>query len=172
MDAHALMIGTPIASAAVTTKALAWIKPWMVVVTLVAVAAIGATAVYFVGEAQHRRDRADILRWEARALSAAEDASALQQSLRAAMPVVEIVQLRSRLRRDLDAITRAPLPDIVKPAAAAYVDAIRKTESSLEAIGTSAFPIVQNRARAAFAAGARAVQALVCRARLPACPSP
>jgi len=167
------MIGTRIASAAVTTpRAFAWIKPWMVVVTLVVVAAVGATAVYFVGEAQHRRDRADILRWEARALPAAEDASALQQSLLASMPVAEIVQLRSRLQRDLDAISRSPLPDIVKPAAAAYVDAIRKTEGSLEAIGTSAFPVVQNRAKAAFAAGAAAVQTLVCRARLPACASP
>jgi len=144
----------------------------MVAVTLVAVAAIGATSVYFAGEAQHRRDRADILRWEARALPAASDASALQQSLRASMPVAEIVPLRSRLQRDLDAITGAPLPDIVKPAAAAYLDALKKTEASLEAIGTSNFQSVQNRAKAAFAAAVVAVQALVCRARLPACSSP
>jgi hypothetical protein len=144
----------------------------MVVGTLVVVAAIGATAVYFAGEAQHRRDRADILRWEARALPAAEDASALQQSLRASMPVAEIVRLRSRLQRDLDAITRAPLPDIEKPPAAAYVDAIRRTEASLEAIGTSAFQPVQDRAKAAFVAAAAAVRTLVCRARLPACASP
>ena len=167
------MIGARIASAAVTTpRALAWIKPWMVVVALTILAAGGATTVYFVGEAQHRRDRADILRWEARALPAAEDASALQQSLRASMQVAQIVQLRSRLQRDLDAITRAPLPDIVKAAAAAYVDAIRKTEGSLEAIGTAAFQVVQNRAKAAFVAAAAAVQTLVCRARLPACTSP
>ena len=166
------MIGAPIASVAVKTPSFAWIKPWMVVVTLTLVAAGGATTVFFVGEAQHRRDRADILRWEARALPAAQDAAVLQQSLRRSIPVDEIVQLRSRLQRDLDAITRAPLPDIVKPAAAAYVDAIRKTEGSLEAIGTGAFEVVQNRAKTAFTAAAAAVQTLVCRARLSACASP
>ena len=144
----------------------------MVVATLTLVAAGGATTVYFVGEAQHRRDRADILRWEGRALPATKDASAVQQSLRASMHVTEIVRLRSRLQRDLDAITRAPLPDIVKPAAAAYVDAIRKTEGSLEAIGTPAFQVVQGRAQAAFVAAGDAVQTILCRARLPDCSSP
>jgi hypothetical protein len=164
------MIGAQIASAAVTTlRAFAWIKPWMVVGALTAVAAAGATGVYYVGEAQHRRDRADIVRWEARALPAANDASTLQRSLRAAMPVTETSRLRSRLQVDLDAIAGEPLPDIVKPAAAAYADAIRKTEASLDAIGTAGFEAVQTRANAAFGAAAAAVQTLVCRARLPAC---
>ena len=154
-----------------TPRLLARIKPWMVVVSLTVVAAVGATAVYFAGEAQHRRDRSDIIRWEARALPAGRDASALQQSLRASMPVTKIVQLRSRLTRDLEAITRAPLPDIVKPPAAAFVDAIRGTEASLEAIGSPSFQAAQTRAAAAFRAATAAVEVVECRARLPACSS-
>lgn len=155
-----------------THRVLAWIKPWMVVASLIVAAAVGATAVYYAGEAQHRRDRSDILRWETRALPAATDASQLQQSLRASMQVAEIVPLRTRLQHDLDAITGTPLPEIVRPPAAAYAEAIRRTEASLEAIGTPSFGAAQVRAKAAFATAATAVQTLECRARLPACSSP
>jgi len=167
------MIGARIASAFVTTpRPLAWIKPWMVVASLTVVAAVGATAVYFAGEAQHRRDRSDIVRWEARALPAGRDASALQQSLRASMPAATIGQLRSRLQRDLDAITRPPLPDIVKPPAAAFVDAIRRTQASLQAVGSPSFQAAQARAAAAFRTALAAVRTVECRARLPACSIP
>ena len=155
-----------------TPRAFAWIKPWMVVAFLTVVAAAGATGVCYAGEAQHRRDRADIIRWEARALPAARDASSLQRSLRAKMPVAEIVRLRTRLQDDVAAITASPLPDIVKPPAAAYVEAIRRTEASLEAIGTPSFPGAQARAAAAFRDAAAAVQTVVCRAPLPDCSSP
>jgi hypothetical protein len=143
----------------------------MIAVTLTAVAAAGATAVYYAGEAQHRRDRADISRWEARALPAAQDAAAIQRTLRASLTGPEIARLRARLRADAASITASPLPDVVKPAAAAYLDAIRKTEASLGAAGI-AFQGAQNIARAAFVAADAAVQTLVCRARLPACSNP
>lgn len=144
----------------------------MVVGLLTLVAAGGATAVYFAAQAQHRRDRADILRWEARALPAARDAEMLQRSLRSSMPVAEIVRLRTALQHDLDAIIGAPLPEIVRPPAAAYQEALRRTEASLEAIGTASFAAAQARANEAFNAASAAVQTLVCRARLPGCSSP
>src|SRR5437667_7834493 len=94
------MIGAPrvdsIRSMA-TPKPIAWIKPWMVLAALTVVAAGGATAVYFAGEAQHRHDRADIVAWEARALPAARDASAVRDQLRATMPAEQIAEARARL---------------------------------------------------------------------------
>jgi len=59
----------------------------------------------------------------------------------------------------------------VKPPAAAYVEAIRRTEASLEAIGTPSFPGAQVRAAAAFRDAAAAVQVVVCRAHLSGCSS-
>ena len=155
-----------------TPRVFAWIKPWMVVATLTVVAAAGATGVYYAGEAQHRRDRTDILRWEARALPAARDASDLQRSLQATTPQAQIGRLRTRLRDDLAAITGSPLPDIVKPPTAAYVEAIRRTEASLDAVGSPSFQAAQTRAAAAFHDAAAAVQTVVCRAHLPGCSSP
>jgi hypothetical protein len=155
-----------------TPKQLAWIKPWMVVATLTAIAAGGATAVYFAGEAQHRRDRADIIAWEARALPAARDASKLRDRLRATMPLAQIIAARAALGRDLNTLTAAPLPEVVRPAAAAYTEAIRRTETTLEAVGTPSFGEAWRRAGAAFTAAATAEQDLVCRARLPACLRP
>src|SRR2546430_17437256 len=81
-------------------KPLAWIKPWMVLAALTVVAAGGATAVYFAGEGQHRRDRADIFAWEARALPAARDASAVRDQLRATMPAEQNSEPRARLAHD------------------------------------------------------------------------
>jgi len=144
----------------------------MVVATLTAVAAAGATTVYFVGEAQHRRDRADITAWEARALSAAREASSVRDSLRAMMPLSAIVAARSTLTRDLNTITAAPLPGIVRPTVAAYVDAIRRTNAALDAVGSSSFAEAWRRAGAAFAAASTTEQNLVCKARLPACGGP
>ena len=144
----------------------------MVVGFLTVVALGGATGVYFAGEAQHRRDRADIVRWEARALPAARDAETRQEALRPTMPAAQVGEIRTALQRDIDAIVAAPLPEIVRPAAAAYVEAIRKTAASLEAVGSASFERAQAQARSAFAAAAAAEQTLVCRARLPACSSP
>ena len=144
----------------------------MVVVFLTVVAVGGATGVYFAGEAQHRRDRADIVRWEARALPAARDAEARQRMLRGAMPAREIAETSVALQRDIDAIAAPPLPEIVRPAAAAYVEAIMKTAVSLQVVGSASFGRAQSQARAAFAAAAAAEQTLVCRARLPACSRP
>ena len=153
-------------------RALAWVKPWMVVASLTVIAAGGATAVYFAGEAQHRRDRVDIIAWEARALPAARDASAVRDRLRDTMPPAEIVAARGELERDLHALIAASLAEVVRPAAAAYVDAIRRTVAALEAVGTSSFAEAWRRAGAGFTAAATAEQDLVCRARLPACARP
>jgi hypothetical protein len=141
----------------------------MVVASLTAIAAGGATAVYFAGEAQHRRDRADIVAWEARALPAAKDAAAVRARLRGTMPLAEIVAARGVLERDLSTVIASPLAGVVRAAAAAYAEAIRRTEATLEAVGTSAFEEAWRRAGSAFAAAVTSEQDLVCRARLPAC---
>jgi hypothetical protein len=144
----------------------------MVVAFLTIVAAAGATSVYFVGESQHRRDRTDILRWEARALPAAADAISIEDGLHADMSVAEVVSARTALQRDLTTITRRPLPEIVRPAVAAYIEAFRRAEAALAAVGTTSFLAAKGRATAAFDTAAAAVQTLVCRARLPACVTP
>jgi hypothetical protein len=154
------------------SRLFAWIKPWMVVVSLSLIAVVGATAVYFAGEAQHRRDRADIIAWEARAHPAARDALAVRNRLRRTMASTEIVGERAELERDLKLLIAAPLPEVVRPAASAYAEAIRKTEAALEAVGTPSFARVWRRAGVAFAAAATSEQNLVCRARLPACARP
>jgi len=141
----------------------------MVVASLTVIAAGGATAVYFAGEAQHRRDRKDIIAWEARALPAVADASAIRNRLRATMPPPEIIAARGVLERDVNTVIGSPLPGVVRPAAAAYAEAIRMTEAALEAVGTSSFAEAWRRAGTAFAAAATFEQDLVCRARLPAC---
>ena len=148
------------------------IKPWMVAATLTLVAASGATAVYYGAQAQHRRDRNDILRWEARALPAAHDAEARVQALRATLRSADIARVRAALGNDLEAITRAPLPEIVRPPAAAYVEALKRSEAVLEAIGTASFEAALTRAKAAFVAARSAVQTLDCKGRLPACSNP
>jgi len=144
----------------------------MVVVSLSLVAAAGATAVYFAGEAQHRRDRADIIAWEARALPAARQASAVRNRLRGTMSPTEIAAARAELERDLTAVIAAPLPEVVRPAASGYAAAIQKTEAAIEAVGTSSFAEAWRKAGAAFAAAATSEQNLVCRARLPSCARP
>jgi hypothetical protein len=153
-------------------KAFAWIKPWMVVAALTTVAAGGATAVYYAGESQHRRDRADIVRWEARALPAATEAATVRASLTTSMPAAAIANARSTLQRDLAAIVSPPLPEIVRPAAAAYESAISKTLAALNAIGSPGFSLASQGASAAFEQAARTEQTLVCRARLPVCREP
>jgi hypothetical protein len=166
------MIGAPLPDSIrsmATPRVLAWIKPWMVVASLTAIAAGGATAVYFAGEAQHRRDRADIIAWEARALPAAQEAAAVPGRLRASMPRAEIVAARTVLERDLNALIESPLPGVVRAAAAAYAEAIRRTEAALDAVGTPSFDEARRRASAAFMTAATSEQDLVCRARLPAC---
>ncbi len=140
--------------------------------TLTVVAAAGATAVYFAGEAQHRRDRSDIVRWESRALPAARDAERVQRSVRASMRAADVASARATLQRDLAAIVAAAVPEIVRPAAAAYVDAIKETQTSLEAVGTPKFEKAQRRATAAFAAAEGAVRSLLCRANLAGCVRP
>jgi hypothetical protein len=154
------------------SRVFGWVKPWMVVASLTVIAAGGATAVYFAGEAQHRRDRVDIIAWEKRALPAARDASAVRDRLRATMPLAQIIAARAALGRDLNALTAAPLPEVVRPAAAAYAEAIRRTEATLEAVGTPLFAEAWRRAGVAFTAAATSEQDLVCRARLPACSRP
>ena len=144
----------------------------MVVVALTVVAGVGASAVYFAAQAQHRRDRRDISAWEARALPAARDGQTMVGTLRPSMPVSQIVTIRSALERDLVAITRSPLPEIVRPAADLYIEAFRRSESALEAVGTASFRTAMARALAAFARAATAVHDLDCRARMPACASP
>jgi hypothetical protein len=154
------------------SRVFAWIKPWMVVASLTVIAAGGATAVYFAGEAQHRRDRADIVAWEARALPAAIDAAGLRGRLSSTMSLPSIVSARSRLGRDLKTLTGRPIPEIVRPTVAAYVEAIRRTEAALEAVGTPSFAEAWRRAGAAFEAAMTTEHALVCKARLPACAGP
>jgi hypothetical protein len=144
----------------------------MVVASLTVIAAGGATAVYFGGEAQHRRDRADITAWELRALPAAKDAAAVRDRLRATMPLTEIIAARRMLQRDLNTLIAPPLAGVVRPAAAAYAEAIKRTEAALEAVGSSSFAEAWRRAGTAFAAAAASEQNLVCRARLPACARP
>jgi hypothetical protein len=144
----------------------------MIVASLTVIAAGGATAVYFAGEAQHRRDRRDIVVWESRALPAATDAAAVRERLRATMSLPEIIAARGVLQRDLNTLIAPPLPGVVQSAAAAYAEAIRGTEAALEAVGTSSFAEAWRRAGAAFAAAATFEQDLVCRARLPACARP
>lgn len=148
---------------------LAWIKPWMVVLALTVVAASGATAVYFAGEAQHRRDRADIVRWEARALSAAEDAAAVRDSLTSSMPAASLASARAALQRDAAAIVEQPIPEIVRPTAAAYQTAISKTLATLDVVGSAQFQAAWRAAGIAFKQAARTEQDLVCKARLPNC---
>jgi hypothetical protein len=155
-----------------TPRLLPWIKPWMVVASLTAIAAGGATAVYFAGEAQHRRDRKDIVAWEARALPAARDAASVRDRLRATMPLPEIIGARRLLERDLNTLIAPPLAGVIRPVAAAYAEAIRRTEATLEAVGSSSFASAWRRAGTAFAAAATSEQNLVCRARLPACARP
>jgi hypothetical protein len=152
-----------------TPRVLAWIKPWMVVASLTVIAAGGATAVYFAGEMQHRRDRADIIAWEARALPAAKDAAAVPDRLRATMPLPDILAARRNLERDLSTVIASPLPGVVQEVAAAYAEAIRRTEAALDGVGMPSFAQAQRRAAAAFMAAATAEQDLVCRAHLPAC---
>jgi len=154
------------------SRMFGWVKPWMVVASLTVIAAGGATAVYFAGEAQHRRDRADIIAWEARALSAARDASAVRDRLRATMPPAQIFAARAALGSDLTALTAPPLAEVVRPAAAAYAEAIRRTQAALEAVGTPSFAKAWRRAGVAFTIAATSEQDLVCRARLPACSRP
>jgi hypothetical protein len=153
-------------------RVLAWIKPWMVVASLTAIAAGGATAVYFAAEAQHRRDRADITAWEARALPAAIGASMVRVRLGSTMSPPSIIAARSELQRDLDALTRPPIPGIVRPTLLAYEEAIRRTEAALEAVGTPSFAETWRRAGEAFAVAITTEHTLVCRARLPACAGP
>jgi len=141
----------------------------MVVLTLTIVAAGGATAVYFTAEAQHRRDRADIVRWEGRAVPAARDAASVRSTLRGTMSPDQVSATRARLQRDLDAIVSPPLPEIVRPAAAAYQAAISETAAALDFLGTSKFDEALNRAALAFDEAARTEQVLVCRAELPSC---
>jgi hypothetical protein len=152
-----------------TPRVLAWIKPWMVVASLTAIAAGGATAVYFAGEAQHRLDRADIVAWEARALPAVRDAATVRGRLRTTMSSSEIIAARGVLDRDLNILVASPLPGVVRAAAAAYAEAIRRMEAALEAVGTPSFQEAWRRAEAAFSSAATSEQDLVCRARLPAC---
>jgi hypothetical protein len=169
------MIGAPLPDSIrsmATPRMLAWIKPWMVVVSLTAIAAGGATAVYFAGEAQHRRDRADIIAWQARALPAAIDASMVRVRLSSTMSLPSIIAARSELQRDLDSLTAPPIPEIVRPTLSAYEEAIRRTEAALEAAGTPSFAEALRRAGAAFALAKTTEHALVCRARLPACTKP
>ena len=127
---------------------------------------------YFAAQAQHRRDRRDVAAWEARAAPAARDAETMVESLRQSMPVSRIVTIRSALERDLAAITRAPLPEIVRPAVSLYIEAFRRSEATLEAVGATSFAAAKARAQAAFAAAGSAVHDLDCRARMPACTSP
>ncbi|HEV2685767.1 MAG TPA: hypothetical protein VGW79_03925 [Actinomycetota bacterium] len=155
-----------------TPVALAWIKPWMVVLTLTLVAAAGATAVYYTGESQHRRDRADIVRWERDALPAALDAERIEQSLRGEVRKGEPRLLLVALQHDQHTVATPPIPEIMRPAAAAYLDAVEKTQDSLQAYGTPSFERLQALAEAGFAAAKAALQTVLCRARLPACSSP
>jgi hypothetical protein len=155
-----------------TPRLLAWIKPWMVVASLTVIAAGGATAVYFAGEAQHRRDRADIIAWEARALPAAKDAAAVRDRLRGTMPPIEIKAARRALARDMSTLIAPPLAGVVRAAAAAYAEAIRRTQAALDAVGTASFADAWRLAGTAFARATTAEQDLACRARLPACGRP
>jgi hypothetical protein len=144
----------------------------MVVALLVVVAVVGATAVYLAGEAQHRRDRRDVVRWEHDGLPAARDAETLQRALRPTMISTEIAAGRGRLEQDARAIVGAAGPEVVRPAAAAWLEAIKKTEASLMAVGTPSFSGQQTRATAAFEVAESAEHTLVCRARLPGCSGP
>src|SRR6266700_7770364 len=117
---------------------LAWIKPWMVAVVLTLVAAGGATGVYFSGQAQHRRDRAEILAWERNVLPAGVEAQQIQRSLE--HTGVDRAAARTSLARDRSVLLAGPVAEVVRPAVASYVTAIDKALVALDAAGTSGFP--------------------------------
>ncbi|MGZ4203926.1 MAG: hypothetical protein ACXVES_01345 [Actinomycetota bacterium] len=147
-------------------RALAWIRPWMVAVVLTLIAAGGATAVFFSGEAQHRRDREDVRSWEARALPMAVHARLTEQHV--AESGTDVASTRASLLADRSALVAAAVDEIVRPAARAYIDAIDKTLAALDAYGTSGFREALRAADNAFAQAEATERDLSCRAGL--CP--
>jgi hypothetical protein len=165
-----------------------WIKPWMVALTLTVVTAGGATAVFFVAHAQHESDRKDITRWldtryptarHAVRLLVAQDLL-LEDSARRVRRIAS-ASLAS-IKGDRMTLLEGPLPEILQPVTARYVDAITLAveafdaaraaaiDGKLEPIESRDYRTLWIRASKSFDVADDAVRELLCRARLPSCP--
>ena len=159
----------------------------MIVVTLAIVAAGGATAVFFVADAQHDRDRADITAWLGSRFPVAQDALKVvgAQELLLAHPLVEVRTTVSialvDLLKDQTALLRRPIPEILEPVTARYGSAIVSAIAALDAANAviddgilgsgerERYAKLWRKAMSDFGAADAARRDLLCRARMPQC---
>jgi len=147
----------------------------MVAIVLVVVGTAGAFGVYFAARAQHRTDRADILRWERVSLPIADEASRVLEAVPRLDTPVKLRSARDMLSIDRFKLVSGSVPDVVKPVTALYAGAIdlavRSVDAAASAGSTTAREFLKalEDARAAFVSARKAFNDLLCRAELPDC---
>lgn len=118
------------------------IRPWMVVVALASVGIVGAATVFLQARAQHRRDRASVVRWQRVALPLIADAAALRADIDAAVRRVDrgapAGKDLARLRHGLEVARRellaSKLPKLAQPAAAQFLSGIARMLQAVTAL--------------------------------------